>query len=370
LGQPSAHKLKVGPYFFHELNKYFMRNSLFNLNLSLFLALPLAFGGPAAAQANSGDAVATVAGQPISEQELIEAVGPQQVMQLRTQEYETKSKTLENLIRLKLVQAEAGKRGISAEKLIEQDVESKVADPTDSEVEAYFWGQNREGVRFEDVKYQYRAALKRLKILKARQVYADSLKGKIDVAVLLRPPSVDVTYDASRVKGDPQAPVTIVEFSDFQCPFCRKTESTLNDLLTKYKGRVKLAYMDFPLLEIHSQAQKAAEAARCAGEQGKFWGYHDALYADQTKLSEAELLTHARTMNLDEKSFQSCLTSGKFKSKVEADLEQGKKAGVAGTPGFFINGVFLSGAQPLAEFEKIIDNQLALLGARHSSSDR
>src|SRR5437899_225005 len=344
-----------------------MKTILLNLNLSLCLALPLAYVGQTAALANSVDPVATVAGQPISEQELLEALGPQQLMQLRTQEYETKSKSLENLIRLKLVQTEAKKRGISAEKLIEQEVESKVADPTDGEVEAYFWGQNRAGAAFKEVKEQYRAALKRLKLLKARQVYADSLRAKIDVAVLLRPPSVDVAYDPARVKGDPEAPVTIVEFSDFQCPFCKKTESTLKDLLIKYSGRVKLAYMDFPLREIHSQAQKAAEASRCAGEQGKFWEYHDALYADQSKLNGAELLTHARTLNLDGKSFQSCLDSGKFKSKVEADLEQGKKLGVAGTPGFFVNGVFLSGARPQADFEKIIDSQLALLGAQHSS---
>jgi protein-disulfide isomerase len=204
-------------------------------------------------------------------------------------------------------------------------------------------------------------------VLTARQVYADSLRAKIDVAVLLRPPSVNVAYDPARVKGDPKAPITIVEFSDFQCPFCKKSESTLHELLTKYSGRVKLAYLDFPLREIHPQAQSAAEAARCAGEQGKFWEYHDALYAEQSKLDGAELLTRAQALNLDAKSFQSCLNSGKFKSKIEADMEQGRKVGVAGTPGFFVNGVFLSGAVPPADFEKIIDIQLALLGAPHSS---
>src|SRR5260370_395690 len=135
---------------------------------------------------------------------------------------------------------------------------------------------------FEQVKEQYRTSLKRLKLQKARQVYADSLRKKIDVAVLLRPPTVDVAYDPARVKGDPKAPVTIVEFSDFQCPFYKKTESTLNEILTKYNGQVKLAYLDFPLRGVHPNAQTAAEAARCAGEQGKFWEYHDALYAHQS----------------------------------------------------------------------------------------
>src|SRR5258708_11107929 len=158
------------------------------LNLSLCLTLPLASFGQAAPQANSGEPVATVGGQPVSEQELLEALGPQQLMQLRTQEYETKSKALENVIRLKLVQAEAKKRGIAAEKLIEQEVESKLADPSDGEVEAYFWGQNRAGASFEEVKEQYRASLKQLKLQKARQVDADSLRAKSDVAGRLRPP--------------------------------------------------------------------------------------------------------------------------------------------------------------------------------------
>ena len=337
------------------------------VNLSSCLALSLACFGQSAPDSKSTDPVATVAGQPISEQELLDSLGPQKVTQMRTQEYETKSAALDSLIRLKLVQGEAKKRGISAEELIKQEVESKVSDPTDGEVEAFFLGRNQEGVRFEDAKEKYRSALKELKLLKARRAYADSLRTNMDVAVMLRPPSVNVPYDPARIKGNPEAPVTIVEFSDFQCPFCKAAESTLKEVLTKYSGRVKLAYLDFPLSEIHPKAQSAAEAARCAGEQGKFWEYHDALYADQSKLDGAGLVTSAVALNMDEKSFRSCLDSGKFKSKIEADREQGIKVGVAGTPGFFVNGVFLSGAQPQAEFEKIIDSQLAMLGAQNSS---
>ena len=341
-----------------------MRIVLLYTSLSLMFS-PASFG-QAAPDPNFTDPVAIVGGQPVSEQELLDALGPQKVMQLRTQEYETKSAALESLIRLKLVQAEAKKRGISAEKLVEQEVESKVAEPTDGEVEAYFLGQNREGTRLEDVKEQVRNALKQFKLLRARRAYADSLRASIDVEIMLRPPNVNVSYDPARVRGNPNAPVTIVEFSDFQCPFCKKSESTLQDLLTKYGSRIKIAYLDFPLSEIHPQAQTAAEAARCAGEQSKFWEYHDALYADQSKLGGADLITHAAELNLDVKPFQACLESGKFKSKIAADLEQGTKVGVAGTPGFFVNGVFLSGAQPMAEFEKIIDGQLALLGTRSS----
>ncbi len=343
-----------------------MRTAL--LNISLCLALPIAGFGQAAPQAASGDPVAEVAGQPIFQSDLDAALGPQQLMQLRNQEYEIKNRALENVIRLKLVEAEAKKLGLAPEKLLEREADAKVADPTDGEVEAYFLGQGRAGARLEDATEQYRTALKRMRVQKARQAYADSLRARTDIVVYLRPPSVEVAHDPARVKGDPKAPITIVEFSDFQCPFCKNAEVTLKKVLAKYDGKVKLAFMDFPLREIHNQAQTAAEAARCAGEQGKFWEFHDALFADQSKLKEPDLAGHARALGLDEKSFQSCLASGKYKSKIEADLAQGTKVGVAGTPGFFINGIFLSGAQPQAEFEKIIDNQLAILGNGHPAN--
>jgi protein-disulfide isomerase len=326
------------------------------------------FSLPAFSQDSSPDKpVAMVAGQPVSEQELLDTIGPQQLMQLRNEEYEAKSKALESVIRHRIVEIEAKKRNISPEKLIEQEVDSKVVDPTDGEIEAYFLGQNRTGARFEDMKNHIRDALKQVKLVRARQAFADSLRANIEVAVLLRPPTTDVAFDPARVKGDPKAPVTIVEFSDFQCPFCKKTESILSGLLDKYNGRVKLAYLDFPLREIHSRAESAAEASRCAGEQGKFWEFHDSLFADASKLDNPDLIARARTLGLREEPFRSCLASGKFKASVDADSEAGIKAGVGGTPGFFINGVFLSGAQSPAEFEKIIDAQLSLRG--HHSTD-
>ena len=137
-------------------------------------------------------------------------------------------------------------------------------------------------------------------------------------------------------------------------------EDTLKALLIKYSSKVKLAFLDFPLVQMHGDAEKAAEAARCAGEQGKFWEYHDDLFANQSKLDGASLIGGARNFHLDEDTFRSCLASGKFRQDIEANREEGTKAGVTGTPAYFINGVFLDGAQPQAEFEKIIDNELAM----------
>ncbi len=119
---------------------------------------------------------------------------------------------------------------------------------------------------------------------------------------------------------------------------------------------------------LHPEAETAAEASRCAGEQGKFWEYHDALFAtDQPKLDEAGLTATARNVGLEEKSFGGCLAAGKFKAQIEQDSQDGTRAGVAGTPGFFINGVFVNGNQLQVEFEKIIDRELAAVGAKNSA---
>jgi protein-disulfide isomerase len=329
---------------------------------ALILAAPLILSAQ-----DSQRPVATVDGQPIYEQDLMSVAGPS-LLELRNQEYKVKREALDKLILKKLVEAEAKKKGVTAEEFLQQEVDSKVAAPSDEEAKGYYLaGKNQTTLPFDQIKSQIKQLLKNSETQQAREKYADSLRTKTEVAVLLRPPTLDVAYDPVRVKGDPKAPVTIVEFADFQCPFCKKTEATLKEVLAKYNGRVKLAYRDFPLREIHPHAEKAAEGARCAGEQGKFWEYHDTLLEDQSKLDEAGLVQRAARLKLDEKAFQACLASGKFKDKVEADLQEGTKAGVVGTPGFFIDGVFLNGAQPEAEFEKIIDTELAATGGWHGA---
>src|SRR2546425_169881 len=201
-----------------------------------------------------------------------------------------------------------------------------------------------------------RQALKPSKLQEARQENPEGLREQAGVPVLLRPRRVDVAYDAARLRGNATASVIIVEFSDFQCPFCRQVQPTLKNLLAKYEGRVGLAYRDFP---IHRQAQLAAEASRCAGEQGKFWEFHDLLFTNPDRVTQEVLVEHARSLKLDEEQFDSCLSSAKYKAQIEQDLQEGMRAGVKGTPGFFINGVLLSGAQPQAAFERIIETELS-----------
>ncbi len=158
----------------------------------------------------------------------------------------------------------------------------------------------------------------------------------------------------------------IIEFSDYQCPFCRKfREETLDKILETYEGKVRFVYRDFPLENIHPYAFKAAEAANCAGEQGKYFEYHDLLYEKQSDWSargEEAFVEYAQQLSLDVESFETCLASGKYEEEVRKDLQDGINAGVTGTPAFFINGIPLSGAQPFEVFKVIIDSELARQG--------
>jgi protein-disulfide isomerase len=163
------------------------------------------------------------------------------------------------------------------------------------------------------------------------------------------------------VKGDANAPVTIVEWSDFECPFCARFYSdTLNQIEEEYikTGKVKLVYKDFPL-SFHPQAQKAAEAAECAGDQGKYWEMHDLLFDNGVQGGVASFKENAKTLGLNTGEFNSCLDSGEKASGVQADMALGGQSGIQGTPGFIINGQLVSGAQPFTVFKQIIDAELS-----------
>jgi protein-disulfide isomerase len=167
-----------------------------------------------------------------------------------------------------------------------------------------------------------------------------------------------VSITGAAVRGSDKAKVTIVKFEDYQCPYCKAVQPTFTELLKRYDGKVRIVHKDLPLDTIHPQARPAAEAARCAGEQGKFWDYHDKLYSTGAKFSAEELKNSAREVGLDIDGFDKCLASGKFKGAVQNDLLEGAKLGLNGTPAFFINGRELTGAQPLEAFVAIIDEEL------------
>jgi len=156
------------------------------------------------------------------------------------------------------------------------------------------------------------------------------------------------------IRGNKNAKVTIVEFSDYQCPFCSRFHDTMKQVMAKYPNQVRWVFKHFPLDSIHPYARKAAEAAECAGEQNKFWEYSDAIYANQTSLNTEYLSTAAKNVGLNVKKFETCLSDGKTTAKVNADFQQGQGAGVRGTPGSFINGQSIPGAVPFEQIEGMI----------------
>jgi protein-disulfide isomerase len=180
----------------------------------------------------------------------------------------------------------------------------------------------------------------------------------------LEQPRVQVAAnDAPRI-GTAAAPIQIVEFSDFQCPYCTRGRDTVKQVVAKYGDKVSVAFRHFPL-PFHAEAHKAAQAAECAREKGKFWEYHDALFDHQQALGAADLVRHAKDIGLEGKPFEECLNSARHAARVDADIADGKAAGMSGTPGFYVNGIVLQGALPLEEFSRIIDKELGRSGATH-----
>jgi len=306
--------------------------------------------------------IATVNGQAIYEDELLPAIRPQ-LQQLRTQEYQIKRQALEPLIQKKVLEARAKEERTTVEKLLEREI-PEASEPTGEQVQAVYDAQKNVLKRpLSEVQTQIRQALKQAQMKEAQKQYTQLLRAQADVDILLNPPRIEVSYDPARVRGNPNAPVTVIEFSDFECPYCKAAQPTLKQVLAKYGDKVRLSYRDFPLNTIHPHAQSAAEAARCAGEQNRFWEYHDLIFADTARLDPAALREHAHALGLDEKQFDSCLASGRFQPQIQNDVEAGVRSGVNGTPGFFINGVLLSGAQPAAAFEQLIDSELKAISA-------
>jgi len=338
-------------------------------NVSLLFLLSACFAMPllaTGADTKPKQPVATVDGQPIYDEDLAPSIEGQ-LQPLRNQEFEIKRKALDGLIEQKMLEVAAKKKGLTTEKLIEQEVNVNVSDPSDAELEGYYYGLGRVAKPFAEVKTQLRDSFKQAKIRQARENYMKTLREGTKVVVLLSAPRVEVAHDPARVRGDAKAPIMIVEFSDYQCPYCHQAEPTVAQVLAKYGDKVSLSYRDFPLTAIHSQAMISAEASRCALEQGKFWEYHDQLFT-ASKLEKDDLIGYARNLKLNDKQFESCLNSEKYKTDIEKDEQDGRKAGVNGTPAFFINGIFLNGAKPREEFTRVIDDELVRKSSRPSAS--
>ena len=324
------------------------------------LGLSLSFGWSCSPTKDS-EKLAEVDGTIITRAE-IDRAGGKQLQNLRQQLYQLERQKLNEYIGATLLSREAKERGVSVSTLMEQEVSAKISAVSEEDIRTFYESNKaRIGVELDKVHDQIRDFLSEQRATARKNEYFKTLGAKAKVTTYLKPPPVqraDVSVNGAPFRGSEKAKVTIVKFEDFQCPFCKTVQPTFKDLLKKYDGKVRVVHKDLPLETIHPQAFQAAEAARCAGEQGKFWEYHDKLYADTPKLGPEELKSAAKDVGLNVPSFDQCFTSRKYRSAVQKDLNDGAQLGLTGTPAFFINGREISGARPLDDFSAIIDEEL------------
>jgi len=318
---------------------------LFAATLTLAMAAACQAPSPTQAKPSAGEPVARWNGGAISANEL------------DAQLYEQRKQVLEQLVFRKLVEQKAKAEKVTPEELVKREVTEKVPKPSEAEMKQFYDDQAKRNPPYEQVKDQIAQFMQRPALQKAQQAFVEQLKKEFAVVVALKPPRFEVAAEGQE-KGAKAAPVTIVEFSDFQCPFCSRAEETIAKVMKEYDGKVRLVYRDFPL-PFHPQAQKAAEAAQCAADQGKYWPMHEKLFASQQALDPSALKGYAKELGLDEAKFGKCLDSGEKAKMIEASKQAGEKVGVTGTPAFFVNGYQLTGAQPFEEFKTIIDGELA-----------
>ena len=275
--------------------------------------------------------------------------------------YEARRNTVDELIASALLDQEAKARSIERTKLVEDEITSKIQAVDDQTVTAWYESNKSrvQGASLDQVRQPIRTYLIQERMQAARQQFVDTLKRKTPVRIMLEPPRQNVAAANAESKGPKTAPIEIVEFSDFQCPYCKSANPTVEQVLSTYGDRIHFVYRHYPLPS-HANARPAAEASQCAAEQGKFWVYHDKLFASPSRLGDNDLKQHAAVLGLDSAKFNTCVDTRKYRAQVDADARAGEEAGVNGTPAFFINGRVLSGAQPFDAFKRIIDDELSM----------
>ena len=299
--------------------------------------------------------IAEVGGQKLTLGELQQQQGGK-LLQARYQYYMNQRKALDQVIDDKLIEIEATNRHLSSEQLLNTVVYKDLKDPTEDQLQVYYEGMESTE-SYESVRDRVLEHIRELRREKAKAAYVKQLRSNASVQVLLAPPYVDVSLKDAYAQGAKNPPVTLVEFADYECPYCQKITPELQKLEKEYGDRLAVVYKDFPL-PMHHTSQKAAEAARCAGEQGKFWEYHDVLFYSK-QLQVDELKAHARVLKLDGDQFDKCLDNGAEASPVKKSLEEAQKLGLTGTPSFFVNGHFFSGAADYTVLKEMVEMQLA-----------
>ena len=273
--------------------------------------------------------------------------------------FEARRVAVGELVDRELLEREAKARGIDRTALIAQEITSKVAPVSEADIQTWYQANPArvQGATLEQVREPIRSLLVQERTAQAHTTFVDRLKARTTVRILLDPPRLMLDSAGKPAKGPAGAPIELVEFTDFECPYCQRAEPILQRVFEAYGERIRFVYRAFPL-PIHPNARSAAEAAACAADQNKFWTYHDRLFTNQSKLSDADLKQHAAELGADPARFNKCLDARAHNADVDADIRAGSDAGVTGTPSFFVNGRLISGVAPFEQFKQIIDEEL------------
>jgi len=266
---------------------------------------------------------------------------------------------VERIIEDKLLKSEAEKQGISKEELMAREVLRKGTEPTAEEIDNFYTANKQRITRpKEEVLPQIGKYLRQQQESRLKEEFFDRLKKEHQVVRMIEPFRYNVNAAGRPSMGPANAPVSLVVFSDFQCPYCNMFSETLKQIMKNYEKKVRLVFRQFPLTNIHASAHRAAEAALCAQDQGHFWEMHDLLFQDQSKLKDEDFKERAAKLGLDAPAFTSCLDSKRFNPQIEEDIKAGAAAGVDGTPALFVNGRFLYGNNPYEEISAALDEEL------------
>jgi predicted DsbA family dithiol-disulfide isomerase len=347
-------------------NEDYMKSIFHPASLAAVVVL---FTGMAYAQ-NSTKPVAVVNGETITDDQVQKGASSElQRLEQKKEQFlvgveRDKKKAVENalteIVNEKLLTAEAKKRGIPINDLVKAEVQDKTPVPSEEAIRK-FYDDNKARINgtFVETALQIRNYLMDEDRDRVFAALLSKLRKDYGFRSLIEPDRTAIVTQGHPSKGPANAPVTIAEFSDFECPFCSGLLPTLKALEENYKDKIRIVYRQFPLNNIHPLAQKAAEASLCAHDQGKFWQLHDAMFADQKRLTVDDLKSKAAALSMNAETFATCLDSGKHAAAVRESIVEGSKAGVDGTPALFINGRFLAGNQPYGEIEKVIEDELA-----------
>lgn len=318
---------------------------------SWILAVIAIVSTPAQAQRPASTPLASVDGINITADDLDGVIGPV-TWPLDERLYQIRKQALDALIKQRMLEREAARRKVSLQSLIDTEVTSKVAPVTDDEIDAKAKADSSQS------RDEIRQSLLKEKVAFQLTKFVATLERKSSVRMMLdapRAPRSMLEPAKAPSKGPANAPVTIVEFTDFHCSHCREAEAVLNQVLATYP--VRLVHRDLPLDNVHPRAREAHEAARCADAQGRFWPYRELLFAGEPKAGDA-LKTSARSANLDLAAYDRCIAGGSGRVAIEADLADAKRLGVKTTPTFFVNGRELEGPATLEAFASAIRTAL------------